>query len=431
MALRFNVITLGCKLNCCESAAIAEGMERLGYVRAEDGETADISIVNSCAVTSMAVTKTRHAVSRCKRENPNGVTVLCGCFPQSYPEEAGLRFGADIVTGNANKGQLPGIIKEYLERRIKTVKIPPMTREYDESAAVPDTDRTRAFIKVEDGCDNFCAYCIIPTARGRVRSLAPEKITEQAAECVRNGHKEIVLTGINLGCYGEDLGFKLSDAVKACAKAGTERIRLSSLEPERLTDDEITALKQVPQLCPHFHLSLQSGSDTVLKRMNRRYDTAEFTRITDKLRTEFPNCSVTTDVIVGFPGETDEEFEQTLEFVRKTGFAKVHIFPYSIRKGTIAAEMKQVPPSVRSARVKALSDLADGLEPKFFESQLNTEHTVLIERPKSEEYSFGFTENYLPVRIYGAPVPRHTLVKVRVTDYEEKFCVGRAMAVDS
>ena len=424
--LSYNIVTLGCKLNSCESAAIASGMERLGFVRAKDGELADISIINSCAVTGMAVTKTRQAVSKCKRDVPSGVTVLCGCFPQCFPEEAGLRFGADIVVGNSNKGRLPEIIREYLDKRIKTVKVPPLTREYDESAAVPDVDRTRAFIKIEDGCDNFCAYCIIPTARGRVRSLAPEKITEQSLACVNSGHKEIVLTGINLCCYGEDLGLRLSDGVKACAKSGVERIRLSSLEPERLTDLEISALKSVPQLCPHFHLSLQSGSDTVLKRMNRRYDTAEYMSIVDKLRKEFPNCSLTTDIIVGFPGETDEEFLQTLEFIKRVKFSKIHIFPYSIRSGTIAAEMKQVPPTIRSDRVKVLSNAANGLESAFFGTQLNTEHTVLIEKPQSKEYSVGFTENYLPVRIYGKPIiPRHTLVNVRITDYNEKYCIGK------
>ena len=423
--MTFDIITLGCKVNSCESAAIALGMEQFGFVRAGDGEKADITIINSCAVTSVAVTKTRHAVSRCRREAPDGVIVLCGCFPQSYPEEAGLRFGADIVTGNSNKGELPSIIKEYLKQYVKTVKVEPLTREYDESAAVPDTDRTRAFIKIEDGCDNFCAYCIIPTARGRVRSLSPEKIAEAAEQCVKEGHREIVLTGINLGCYGEDLGLKLSDAVKACAGSGVQRIRLSSLEPERLTDDEITALAAVPQLCPHFHLSLQSGSDTVLKRMNRRYDTAKFVQIADKLREKFPNCSITTDVIVGFPGETDSEFGETLEFVQKVGFAKIHVFPYSIRQGTVAAEMRQVPPSVRSDRVDALTGIADKLELAFFDTQLNTEHTVLVEKPRSEEYSIGFTENYLPVRIYTAPIERHSLVKVKITDYREKYCIGR------
>lgn len=426
--MTFEIITLGCKLNSCESAAIADGLEKLGLIRAEKGEKADISVINSCAVTGMAVTKSRRAVSKYRRENPDGIVVLCGCFPQCFPQEAGLHTGADIVAGNSYKGQLPIIIKEYLDKGIKTVKVSPLTREYDERAAIPDNDRTRAFIKIEDGCDNFCTYCIIPTARGRVRSLRPEKIAEQAAECVANGHREIVLTGINLGCYGGEFGLTLADAVKICAKRGAERVRLSSLEPEYLTDEEIIKLKSVPQLCPHFHLSLQSGSDSVLKRMRRRYDTALFAHIADKLHSEFPNCSITTDVIVGFPEETDEEFAESVEFIKKIGFAKIHIFPYSIREGTVAAEMRQVPPRVRSRRVAELSGIADSLEGAFFDTQLGTVHTVLIEKPQSEDYSQGFTENYLPVRIFGKMFPRHSLVKVRISGYRKGFCTGAVIS---
>ncbi len=422
--MTFEIITLGCKLNSCESAAIAEGLKALGMRQAEKGEIPDLTVINSCAVTGSAVAKTRHAVSKCKRANPDGIVALCGCFPQCFPEEAGLRLDADIVTGNSNKGELPSIINEYIQRGIKTVKVTPMTREFDERASVPDNDRTRAFIKIEDGCDNFCTYCIIPMARGRVRSLRPERITEQARTCVESGHKEIVLTGINLGCYGAELGLTVSDAVKACAESGVPRIRLSSLEPECLTDEEILKLKSVPELCPHFHLSLQSGSDSVLERMSRRYDTAQYEHITDRLRSEFPGCSITTDIIVGFPGETDDEFVETEEFIKKIGFAKIHIFPYSIREGTVAAEMEQVHPTVRSQRVRALTKIADGLEMAFFERQKNTIHTVLIERAQSENYSNGFTENYLPVRIYGQTLPRHSLVKVRISEYREKFCAG-------
>lgn len=422
--ITFEIITLGCKLNSCESAAIAEGLTALGMRRAEDGEFPDITVINSCVVTGMAVAKTRHAVSKCKRENPSGIVAVCGCYPQCFPEDAGLHLGADIVTGNSNKGELASIINEYIRSRIKTVKVSPMTRVFDERASVPDNDRTRAFIKIEDGCDNFCTYCIIPTARGRVRSLRPERVTEQSISCVESGHKEIVLTGINLGCYGAELGLTVSDAVKACAKSGAPRIRLSSLEPECLTDEEIAKLKSVPQLCPHFHLSLQSGSDSVLKRMSRRYDTAQYEHITDKLRTEFPNCSITTDIIVGFPGETDEEFAESIEFIKKIGFSKIHVFPYSIREGTVAAEMRQVNPTVRSRRVKALTAIAEGLESAFFETQIHTVHTVLIERQRSADYSNGFTENYLPVRIYGQSLPRHSLVKVRISGYRENFCTG-------
>lgn len=422
--MTFKIITLGCKLNSCESAAVAESFLADGFERAADGEGADVYIVNSCAVTGMAVAKVRHELSKCRRENADGVTVLCGCFPQSYPEEAGLNADADIVTGNAEKGGLPELVRAFMRNRVKTVKISPLSREFDESASVPDEDRTRAFIKVEDGCDRFCSYCIIPTARGRVRSLAPEKITEQAKRCVEHGHKEIVLTGINLGCYGRELGLSLSDAVKAVERSGVERIRLSSLEPEMMTDEEIARLKEVEALCPHFHLSLQSGSDTVLKRMNRKYDAEQYRQVADKLQEAFPGCSITTDIIVGFPEETDEEFLETVDFAREIGFAKIHVFPYSLRKGTIAAVMKQVPPSVRTDRVKMLTAAAKELELKFCEKQHGSVQTALIEKPQSAQYSHGFTENYTPVRIYGEPIERHSLVKVKITGSRDGYCTG-------
>ncbi len=420
--MTYKVITLGCKLNFCESAAIEKNFEENGYTKAED--KANICIVNSCAVTGTAVAKVRHAVSKARRENPNAVIVLCGCFPQSYPEEASLKLGADVVTGNSEKSRLPELVKEFLKTRIKAIKIKPLSREYDMESAVPDEDRTRAFIKVEDGCDRFCSYCIIPTARGRVRSLPPDKITEQAAQCVEHGHHEIVLTGINLGCYGQDLGLTLADAAKAVENAGVKRIRLSSLEPEMLTDEEIEKLHGVNGLCPHFHLSLQSGSDSVLKRMNRKYDKARYKHVVEKLREAFPGCSITTDMIVGFPGETEEEFFEGVDFAREIGFAKIHVFPYSLRKGTVAAEMEQVHPGVKSDRVDMLTAAAVDLEQKFFETQLGTEHTVLIEKPQSHEYSHGFTESYLPVRIYGSELPRHTLADVKIVDYRDGYCIG-------
>ena len=423
--MTYEIITLGCKLNSCESAAIAKDFSENGYERAADGEKADIYIINSCAVTGVAVSKTRHALSKCKRENPDCVTVLCGCFPQSYPEEAGLNSCADIITGNSQKGSLSALVGNYLENRVKAVKISPLSREFDVSAAIPDEDRTRAFIKVEDGCDRFCAYCIIPTARGRVRSLPPEKITEQSSLCVSHGHKEIVLTGINLSCYGQELGLTLGDAAAAAAKSGVERIRLSSLEPEMLTDEEISKLKSIPQLCPHFHLSLQSGSDSVLKRMNRRYDTALYKQVTDKLRSAFRGCSITTDIIVGFPGETDEEFFETLDFAQEIGFAKIHVFPYSIREGTVAAEMPQVPPDIKNERVRILTAVSAELEMEFFGTQRGSIHTVLIEKPRSAEYSIGFTESYIPVRIFGKELPRHSLVKVMISGYREGYCEGK------
>lgn len=421
--MTYKIITLGCKLNFCESAAIAKSFEESGFTKT-DGGKAHVYVINSCAVTGTAVAKARHAISKCRRENPGGVVVLCGCFPQSYPEEAGLNFGADIVTGNADKSKLPTLVGEFLKTRIKAVKIKPLSREYDAEGAIPDEDRTRAFLKIEDGCDRFCSYCIIPTARGRVRSLDTETIARQSAQCVEHGHREIVLTGINLGCYGQDLGLTLSDAVRAAASSGVERIRLSSLEPEMITDEEIARLAEIKTLCPHFHLSLQSGSDTVLKRMNRKYDAAGYRHVADKLREVFPGCSITTDIIVGFPGETDEEFAESADFAREIGFAKIHVFPYSLRKGTIAAEMEQVHPIVRSERVRIMTAAAKEQEQAFLKTQIGTQHTVLVEKPQSREYSHGFTDSYIPVRIYGVDIPRHTLVDVRITEYRDGYCIG-------
>ncbi len=423
--MTFRITTLGCKLNFCDSAAIGNALTENGYSPAPEGEDADIFVVNSCAVTSTAVSKSRHMLSKAKRDNPDCVTVLCGCFPQSYPEEAGLKSGADIVLGNSNKAALPEILKKYFDRPIKTVNIPPLSRDFDMRCASPDEDRTRAFLKVQDGCNRYCTYCVIPKARGRVRSMPIDELTKQARSCVENGHRELVLTGINLGCYGQDLGLSLSDAVKAVAKSDAPRIRLSSLEPELVTDELIRDLQNIPSLCPHFHLSLQSGSTAVLKRMARMYSATLYREVVAKLRTAFPECSITTDIIVGFPEETDEEFRETVDFAREIGFAKIHVFPYSIRQGTVAAEMRQVHPRVRSARVEELSEVGKELELLFFRSQVGKRRSVLIEKPQSDEYSQGFTENYLPVRIYGERIPRHSLVDVIITGYRENYCMGR------
>lgn len=424
--MTFEVITLGCKVNSCESAAISARFAEDGFTLAESGAPADVYIVNSCAVTAMSEKKARQVISRCKRENPDCVTVLCGCFPQAYPEAAGKVAGADIVTGNSAKGAIPQLVRKYLSEHIRCMRVDPMTRQFDEAAAGADIDRTRAFIKIEDGCDRFCTYCIIPTARGRVRSRTPEEITAQAVQCVQSGHKEIVLTGINLGCYGQEFGLTLGDAVKAAAESGAERIRLGSLEPEMMTADEIEKLKSVPSLCPHFHLSLQSGCDETLKRMCRRYDTAEYRRVVGRLRAAFPGCSITTDIMVGFAGESDEEFRKSMAFADEIGFAKIHVFPYSIRKGTVAAERSdQIMPQIKTERAHLMEQLSERLEREFLEKQVGTKKTVLIEKKRSDEYSYGLTDSYFEVRIYGEDIPRHTLAQVEITSARGSYCIGR------
>ncbi len=420
--MTFTVHTLGCKVNACESAAISESLIAKGYEPSAFGQPADVYIVNSCAVTSISVKKARYALSRCKRDNPECITVLCGCFPQAYPEDASTA-DADIITGNSDKAKIADMLEEFISKRTKRFVVSPMTREFDEAASGTDLDRTRAFIKIEDGCDRFCTYCIIPTARGRVRSRKLCEISRLARLAAESGHKEIVLTGINLSCYGQDLGHTLSDAVKAADVDGIERIRLGSLEPDMMTDDEIAGLRECKKLCPHFHLSLQSGCDATLKRMRRRYSSAEYEEVCRKLRESFPSCSITTDIMVGFAGESDEEFTESIAFAEKIGFAKIHVFPYSIRLGTVAAmHNTQVAPQVKSARARTAEKFAATQEQKHFRSLIGSEHTVLIEKSRSNEYSNGYTESYIPIRIYEVSLERHSLVRVRITAAEKDFC---------
>ena len=447
--MTFSIITLGCKVNSCESAAIHAAFLAAGYSPAEEDSPADVYIINSCAVTGVGEYDPAYrrdglcflllvlAVLFCASEwfrvsGPFGQLLhaiaagVLGLMSVVLPEEAVRDVSAaDIITGNANKSEIPAMVSKFIAEHRRMSCVQPLTREFDEASSAADLDRTRAFIKIEDGCDRFCTYCIIPTARGRVRSRRPEEITRQAEQAAAAGNREIVLTGINLGCYGEDIGYTPADAVRAAQVSGIERVRLGSLEADTLTDDEIQRLKACEKLCPHFHLSLQSGSDSVLKRMKRRYTSAEYLALVEKLRDVFPGCSITTDIMVGFPGETDEEFAESMAFAEKVGFAKIHVFPYSIRKGTVAAmRPNQVVPQVKSARAKEMSALADRLERQFLESQVGTVQTVLIEKRTSPDYCSGFTGSYIPVRIYGEDIPRHSLVQVKLTSADGNYCAG-------
>ncbi len=421
--MTFSVHTFGCKVNSCESAAISDAFIEAGFEKAD--KNADVAVINSCAVTGMAVKKVRQLISGIKAANPDCIVALCGCFPQSYPDEA-KETSADIIVGNTSKTELPFLVTEYQKTPQRRIHINPPQKEFDLRCAGADLDRTRAFIKIEDGCDRFCTYCIIPVARGRVRSMPLTEITRQAELAANSGHKEIVLTGINLSCYGQDLGLTLSAAVKAADVDGVERIRLGSLEPDMMTDEEIEGLKQCTKLCPHFHLSLQSGSDNVLKLMRRRYTTAEYRAVCEKLRAAFPDCSITTDIMVGFTGETDEDFVQSMDFAQEIGFAKIHVFPYSIRKGTVAAMREgHIVPHVKSERARQMNLLAQKLETDFYKSQIGREFSVLIEKPQSKEYSNGFTESYIPIRIYNEQLERHTTARVKITEAQEKFCKAK------
>ena len=424
--MKFLTVTQGCKVNHCDSEVISQCMLSKGYEAAED-EAPDIIIVNSCTVTENSDKKGARIISRLRRDYPEAVIVLTGCYPQAFPEEAEKPGTADIVVGNAAKESIPRLVEEFLRSGKAECVRKSHGSVFEEPGEFSHSKNTRAYIKIEDGCDRFCSYCIIPRARGRVRSKSIERIAAEAGFHAEDGHKELVLTGINLSCYGTDIGLSLYDAIKAAADQPLiERVRLSSLEPELLTGELIERLAQIGKLCPHFHLSLQSGCSRTLQRMNRHYSAEEYREIVERLRKAFPRCGITTDVMVGFAGETEEEFRQSCEFVKSIGFAKIHVFTYSVRKGTRAADMEnQVAAEIKEHRYKVMSEIAEKSRNEFWSGNAGTVHRVLIERQTSPEFINGYTENYIPVRIYGGKAKRHDIVEVEITGVEKEFCRGR------
>lgn len=423
--MQFTIKTFGCKVNQYESIGIATAMRKAGFEEAVDEKKADIFIINSCSVTGASDKKACHEIARMRKLRDEAIIVLTGCFPQAFTKEA-ENAGADIVTGNTGKEKIPLLINNYIKNRAKNTEILPFPQIYEGIELERQGEKTRAFIKIEDGCNRFCSYCIIPYARGRVRSRSLESIVSEVSDCAYHGQKEIVLVGINLSCYGQDTGRNLADAVDAvCKVEGVERVRLSSLEPELLDDDMIRRLSAQKKLCPHFHLSLQSGCNATLKRMNRHYTAEEYYGIVCRLREKFPDAAITTDIMVGFAGETDEEFEESLAFAKKVGFAKIHAFSYSIREGTAAAKRTDhVSEQVKAERYRRLSELDARLHSAFLSAQVGTVQEILIEKRKSPDYMSGLTPNYTPVRIYGSTAKRHDTVKVKITEASDGYCIG-------
>lgn len=424
--MKFLIYTQGCKVNQYDSDIISREMQRAGFSAAEEGEAPDVVIVNSCTVTENGDKKAARLTAKLKREYPEAVVVLTGCYPQAFPQEAAQKGIADIVVGNSSKGDISRLVSDFLKGSGERCIIRENETVFSEPAEFYHSDRTRAFIKIEDGCNRFCSYCIIPAARGRVRSRSLENIAREARFHAADGHKEIVLTGINLSCYGSDIGLSLFDAVKAVSEEPLiRRVRLSSLEPELLTEDIIEKLAGIPKLCPHFHLSLQSGCNATLKRMNRHYTAEEYRKIVNDLRSAFPACSITTDIMVGFAGETEEEFEESLRFAEDIGFAKIHVFTYSLRPGTAAAKMEgHIPDGIKEKRYKRMLQIAEKSQEKFFDSNLNTVHKMLVERQTNPDYINGYTENYIPLHIIRGTAKRHDIVTVKVTKVQKGFCEG-------
>jgi len=422
--MNFQIYTLGCKVNQYESDMLRDLMCKNGFKEQKEG-ISDIYIINSCTVTAQGDKKARQAIGRYKKLNPSAIIVLTGCFPQAFPEKASLMERADIITGVTDRAEIPHKIKQYLLDRNRIININRHNNSFDETGYV-NSDKTRAYVKIQDGCDRFCTYCIIPKARGPVRSRRIEDIINEVSLQADNNHKEIVLVGINLALYGRKEGLSLADAVEAAASVnGIKRIRLSSLEPEMLTDSEIQRMAGVDKLCPHFHLSIQSGSDSTLKRMGRHYDKKLYLDIVKNLRKHFDNCAITTDIMVGFPEESEEEFEESLSFVKQMNYAQVHVFSYSQRQGTRAVMLKnQIPPEIKAIRHKKIQEAADFSRKKFLENQIGTTQSILIEKPQSQLYSYGHTENYVEVRVIGVEMPRHEIINVKITGAENDHCIG-------
>jgi len=403
--MKYAIITLGCKVNQFETQAVETILNARGHIRTENGD-ADLVIVNTCAVTAESGRKSRQAIRRLQSENPGAVTAVCGCFSQISPEEVDA-LGADVVFGSGDRrGFADAAEKAVLEKqRTKNIDDPFKRLEIEALPAGAMEGRTRAYMKIEDGCDNFCSYCIIPYARGRVRSMPEAKAADEAARLQAEGFAEIIVTGIEISSYGKDLrdGSSLGSVLAAIATAAPKaRIRIGSIEPTVITEEFCRSLLRCGNICRHFHLSLQSGCDRTLKNMNRKYDTARFANAVGLLRSFFPGCAITADLIAGFPGETEEDHRATLEFIKKCGFSAMHVFPYSVRPGTKAAGMKpQLERAVKNARAREASALAAQMEREYLRSQLGKTLSVLFETEDNGLWT-GHSDNYCQVQAEGA-----------------------------
>ena len=425
--MRIAIYTLGCKVNQYETQAMEQELAARGHQLVDFEQPADAYIINTCSVTAVSDKKSRQMIRRAKKMNPDAVVAACGCYVQTHTDEAAA-LGIDLIGGT---GQRMEVLQQLLtaaeEKQTRVLVDDALHRhEFEILPAGGQQSRTRAMLKVEDGCRNFCTYCIIPFARGPVRSLPLEAAARQTRQLAEEGYREVVLTGIEISSWGQDLPGEesLIDLLEAVsAAAGEMRVRLGSLEPRTITEDFCRRASALSNLCPHFHLSLQSGCDETLRRMNRRYDTERYDRSVALLRQYFPGMAITTDLIVGFPGETEEEFEKTLDFIRRCGFAQIHVFPYSIRPGTRAAAMEQVPKSVKEERAARAGAIAAALHEEYLQSCVGKTFPVLFEQPGVPGFYTGHAPNYMEVEAPGKNL-HNCLRPVRITGVEGTLLKG-------
>ena len=415
--MKVAIYTLGCKVNQYETQAMEQTLRAKGHQVVEFSDEADAYVVNTCSVTAVSDQKSRQVIHRVQKQHPAAVVAVCGCYPQTHPEDV-RKLGADLIAGTGDREGFVSLLEEAAagKKNLEAIDKSFERRVFEVLPAGGMAERTRAMLKVEDGCVNFCTYCIIPYARGPVRSLPMDEAAKQVKALREEGYREIVVTGIEISSYGHDLkdGTTLIDLLELIAREGGEmRIRLGSLEPRTVTRKFCERAKKLPTLCPHFHLSMQSGCDATLKRMNRKYDTARYYESVELLREYFDDPAITTDLITGFPEETEEEFGETLAFIEKCGFAAMHIFPYSIRPGTKAAAMAQVDMSVREERAARAAAVAERMHQGYLARCVGKTFPVLFEQDRGEG-SVGHAPNYMPVTV-GMKGLHNTVQNVRIT----------------
>lgn len=423
--------TLGCKVNQCETEYMTELLEKAGYEIVAPSQDADIYIVNSCTVTATADQKTRQHVRKFKRAHPNSVLVLTGCMPQAYADSADLLPEADIVISNKSNAKILQYLQEYFAscQRVVAIEKHQTGDPFTECTISSFSGRIRAFVKIEDGCNRFCSYCIIPTSRGRVRSKPLSDLKTEVEHLAQNGIKEIVLVGINLSSYGKDMKetVTIADAVQVCADVEQiMRVRLGSLEPDHMTDAIIDQLARIEKFCPQFHISLQSGCDKTLKAMNRHYTAAEYENLCRKLRKTFPDCTLTTDVMTGFCGETEADFQESLRFVKSIGFHKVHVFPYSERPGTAASRRgDDVPKHVKEARAGQMIEETEKIRHALF-SQLCGQNVYVLFEQYTDSVNSGYTKGYTPVHVSSDKDLTGSICRVQIQSVSSSgVCIGQ------
>ena len=427
--MKVAIYTLGCKVNQYETQAMEQELRGRGHEIVPFGEEADAYIVNTCSVTAVSDQKSRQVIHGVQRKHPAAVVAVCGCYAQTHVDDV-RKLGVDLIAGTGDRTGFLRLLEETAaeKRHIEAIDQPFERRVFEVLPAGGLEGRTRAMLKVEDGCVNFCTYCIIPYARGRIRSLPIPTAAEQTRQLAAEGYREIVVTGIEISSWGQDLknGETLIDLLEAvCAAAPDVRIRLGSLEPRTITEDFCRRAAALLNLCPQFHLSLQSGCDDTLRRMNRKYDTARYVQSVALLNQYFAYPAVTTDLITGFPEETEEEFSQTLDFLRRCGFAQMHIFPYSIRPGTPAAQMRQVPKAVKEERAHRAAEAAAELHRKYLADCVGAVYPVLFEQPRDGRY-VGHAPNYMEVLAEGTDL-HNQIRNVKITGSDGESLLGEIL----